>query len=526
MAAEKTALSNHVPKRSASPLAADHSGHDSGSSTSRSSVAPLLRVADFDGNGKVNRADINKLSAHLFSSEGNRKYHPLYDLNADHKINQRDLLRATSDLGATVPLLDQQIARATQATMRYYGPRGLKRAIADGYLPITQEAKGHGIHYVNLTLSNQISNQKQLDIERPVGLNFNDEGNLAAVFYLRLPRRLPATPENPAQGLLVDPTDDTPPDTSFDGLTSADWHHHHSAWVTGVGNLNSERVYFEEDVPTGIIAQRLQQSQFKLFPESDKYYIPKVWMLHGWFHSLNPEGTFGENNPNLSPYAVEELGDPHHQLNLPLIRGTEVGETIVGTAADERINGFAGDDSITGNGGRDHIWGSDGNDLLIGDGIPQPSAQPSARPQSRHSGSMAGPHRTSIEYDDILYGGSGLDRLFGQTGNDKLFGGIGNDQLDGNAGDDLLRGGLGRDTLRGGIGRDSFVLVIGAGTDTIVDFKIKSDKLILVGELVPESLVITQQQNGAAIRSGNETLAVLNGVNANQLIAADVFTIA
>ena len=506
-------------KRAASSLAAEQPGHHSNNSAIPSgSVAPLLRVADFDGNGKVNRADLNDLTDRLFSAKGDDDYHPLYDLNADYKLNLRDLVRATADLGAAVPLLDQQIARATQATMRYYGSQGLQHAIADGFLPFTQEFNGHGIHYLNLRLAREISNQKQVDIKRPVGLNYDTEGNLVAVFYLRAPRALPADPANPLQGLMVDPTDDAPPDTSFDTVTSENWHHHHNPWATGLGNLNSEQVYFEEDVPVEIVAQRLQQAQFKLFPESDIYYVPKLWMLHGWVHSLNPDGVFADDKPNLSKYAPELLGDPHHQLSIPLIKGTEVGGEILGTSAAERINGFGGDDSITGNGGHDHIWGSYGNDLLQGDRPLQS--------QSEDSSSVVSSQSELHEHDDILYGGNGQDRLYGQSGHDQLFGGVDPDRLHGGIGDDLLRGGLDNDILRGGGGNDSFVLAIGEGTDTIEDFRIELDKLVLVGNLTRGSLSITQQQNSTLISTINETLAILPGVNANQLIAADVFTIA
>lgn len=500
---------------------ADHSDHHhDGSAKPTGSVTPLLKVADFDGNGKVNRADIRALTARLNSAHGDEDYHPLYDLNADHKLNLRDLVRATADLGATVPLLDQQIARATQATLRYYGSQGVKHAVADGYLPFTQELKGHGIHYINWRLALEIGNQKQIDIKRPIGLNYDAEGNLVAVFYLRIPLRQQASPTNPVQGLLIDPTDDAPADVSFDTLTPADWHHHHSPWLSGIGNLNAKRVYFEEDVLPEIAAQRLQQSQFKLFPESDKYYVPKIWMLHGWFHSFNRDGVFAHTNPDLSVYAPEELGDPHHELNIPLIRGTEASEPILGTAADERINGFSGDDSIVGNGGRDHIWGSYGNDLLQGDRSLQPLSQSATT--SHPTGHHSGPH----QHDDILYGGLGQDRLYGQTGDDKMFGGVNNDQIFGGTGDDLLRGELGRDTLQGGNGRDAFVLAQGEGSDTIGDFKTQFDKLILVGGLTRESLSVTQQQNNTLISAAGQTLAVLTGVNANQLLAANVFTIA
>ncbi len=173
---------------------------------------------------------------------------------------------------------------------------------------------GHGIHYYNPTLANEVGNLKELDIERPVGLNYDAEGNLLAVFYLRIPERQKATPENPLAGLLIDPADDFPP-SSFATLTADDWHHHHNAWITGIGNLNSESIYFEEEVPASTIISRLQQTNFELFPKSDQYYAPKFWMLHGWFHSLNPEGTFGNLHPDVGIYAPQELGvhGEHHE---------------------------------------------------------------------------------------------------------------------------------------------------------------------------------------------------------------------
>jgi len=45
---------------------------------------------------------------------------------------------------------------------------------ADGYIPLTQEAIGHGIHYYN-RLADEVSNLEQLDIQRPVGLNYDDK---------------------------------------------------------------------------------------------------------------------------------------------------------------------------------------------------------------------------------------------------------------------------------------------------------------------------------------------------------------
>lgn len=127
----------------------DHS-HNSGENHegTQDSAIPILSVADFNGDGSVNNLDIEDLTARSGSVAGEDLYHPLYDLNANGTIDEQDLTEANNDLGVDVPLLDQQIAQATQATMKYYGSEGLEQAIADGYLPSTQEAMGVAIAYL------------------------------------------------------------------------------------------------------------------------------------------------------------------------------------------------------------------------------------------------------------------------------------------------------------------------------------------------------------------------------------------
>ncbi|HAG83412.1 MAG TPA: calcium-binding protein, partial [Cyanobacteria bacterium UBA12227] len=113
------------------------------------------------------------------------------------------------------------------------------------------------------------------------------------------------------------------------------------------------------------------------------------------------------------------------------------------------------------------------------------------------------------------------DRIGGKAGNDQLYGEEGDDQIWGDDGDDLLRGGLGDDILvgddfSGGRGRDTFVLAIGEGTDTIRDFRFGEDVIGLVGLSFSE-LSIIQQGKNTVIAFGNETLAVLDQVNASAL---------
>ncbi len=468
------------------------------------SLTSILSVPDFNGDGNVDNADVRDIISRYEAVEGDDLYHPLYDLNANGEIDNYDLENVIHGLGEDVPLLDQQIAQATQATMKYYGSGGQEQAIADGYLPFTQEVMGHGIHYYNPTLAYEVGNLEELDIERPVGLNYDNEGNLLAVFYIRTPQRQEANPENPLAELLADPADDFPP-SSFDTLTADDWHNHESAWATGLGNLNSESVYFEEDVPVEAIVSRLQNAEFQLFPESDQDYSPKFWMLHGWFHSLNPNGTFAITNPNEGLYAPQELGvhGAHHSGDVdPLIAGTDAGEGLFGTDNDDRINGFGGDDWILGGLGDDSIWGSHGNDWIRGDD-----------------------DYASESGDDMLYGGPGDDLIIGHGGSDRLFGGTDNDRLVAGEGDDLLRGSLGHDILTGNQGSDSFVLAVSEGTDIITDFEIEFDTLVFYSGVTSETVSISQLDNNTVLSFADETLAILNGVNADDLIASggDVF---
>ncbi len=474
--------------------------HDSDISTSTSTS--ILGVPDFNGDGNVDNADMRDIIARYEAVDGDDLYHPLYDLNVNGMIDNDDLESVIHDLGTDVPLIDQQIAQATQATMQYYGSGGQEQAIANGYIPLTQELQGHGIHYYNPTLGDEIGESEELDIESPVGLNYDNEGNLIAVFYLRFPQTLEATAENPLGELMIDPANDFPP-SSFDTLTVDDWHNHQSMWFTGVGNLNSELVYFDEDTPFEAIVSRIQQIDFQVFPESDQGYSPKFWMLHGWFHSFNPNGTFAITNPNQGLYAPQELGvhGGHHAGNSdPLIVGTDAGEGLFGTDNNDRINGFGGDDWILGGLGNDSIWGSHGNDWIRGDDD-----------YSSESG------------DDILYGGPGHDLIYGHGGSDRLFGGTDNDQLIGGEGDDLLRGSLGYDVLTGDGGSDSFVIAVGEGADIITDFEVEFDTLVFYTGITSQTVSITQLDSNTALSFGDETLAILNGVNPDDLAGGNMF---
>lgn len=157
--------------------------------------------------------------------------------------------------------------------------------------------------------------------------------------------------------------------------------------------------------------------------------------------------------------------------------------TITGEDANDRLIGTDRDDLIKGNGGNDRLFGGLGNDKLVG--------------------------------------GFGDDLLEGGVGNDELYGNEGNDRLRGGDGDDRLIGGSGFNTLTGGTGADVFVLTVGAGFDTITDFRFGTgDRLSLSEGLSFSDLTITGVGRNTVISFGNDELALLRNVGAASLTEA------
>ncbi len=121
---------------------------------------------------------------------------------------------------------------------------------------------------------------------------------------------------------------------------------------------------------------------------------------------------------------------------------------------------------------------------------------------------------------DIIYGYGDRDRLWGQTGDDQLFGGDGNDKLFGEQGDDLLWGGSGYDRLSGGAGADGFVLSLGEGRDRITDFTLGVDIIIMTSDISLGQLEVEQAGRNTRLSYAGDTLAIINRIQASDLIAA------
>ncbi|MEG3893562.1 Calx-beta domain-containing protein [Microcoleus sp. MON2_D6] len=179
-------------------------------------------------------------------------------------------------------------------------------------------------------------------------------------------------------------------------------------------------------------------------------------------------------------------GDADLGSNSPnAILGTNGDDILSGDSANNVLMGMRGNDSLDGVLGNDTIFGGKGSDTILGS-----------------SG------------DDVLFGNRGADILNGDDGNDILYGG---------KGDDLLSGGLGIDTLVGGMGVDKFLLSTNSGTDTITDFEVGQDLLVLGNGLSFSQLAIAQDSGSTLIRFAQtgEILASLAGVSASSISAAN-----
>jgi len=103
---------------------------------------------------------------------------------------------------------------------------------------------------------------------------------------------------------------------------------------------------------------------------------------------------------------------------------------------------------------------------------------------------------------EISIGGESNDLLTGNAANNRLIGGRGDDTLAGAAGYDVLFGGLGNNTLTGGTQDDAFVIEKKANAvDTITDFQVNIDRIILSGFSGNAYSSISFVQEGANVRA-------------------------
>ena len=131
------------------------------------------------------------------------------------------------------------------------------------------------------------------------------------------------------------------------------------------------------------------------------------------------------------------------------------------------------------------------------------------------------PMLTATSSIAFIRGTDAAESIEGTATNEVIQGEGGDDIIAGRGGDDTLSGGAGEDILIGGVGSDRFVIELDSGIDKFIDFTQGEDQIALPSSLTFEQLSF----DGNDIQFGDETLATVAFLDANNLIAAD-FTIA
>ncbi|MBD1828331.1 DUF4347 domain-containing protein [Microcoleus vaginatus GB1-A2] len=191
---------------------------------------------------------------------------------------------------------------------------------------------------------------------------------------------------------------------------------------------------------------------------------------------------------------------------------TDGDDTLMGSASDDILRGKKGNDLLFSLDGNDWMNGNQGNDLTDG-GIGDDTLY----------GGKGFDTLTGGAASDFLSGNRGEDILIGEKADDTLYGGQGNDILLGGQGNDFLSGDLGDDTLIGDVGNDKFLLSTNSGIDTVTDFEVGKDLLVLGNGLSFAQLAIAEDSGSTLIRFAQtgEVLATISGVSASSISAVN-----
>jgi Ca2+-binding RTX toxin-like protein len=127
---------------------------------------------------------------------------------------------------------------------------------------------------------------------------------------------------------------------------------------------------------------------------------------------------------------------------------------------------------------------------------------------------------------DVLGGGDGADRLSGRGGDDLLFGDGGDDTLRGGDGSDELSGGNGDDLLVGGAGHDDFWQGLGSGRDTIQDFDVAEDHILVnasagITDWAGVQAALAEVEEGVTFSHSGGSVALLRGVTLASLTSGN-----
>lgn len=283
-------------------------------------LQPILSVGDFDGDGVVTKHDKKLLKRAIKKGE----YIAFFDLNADERLDKKDkkLLKKQKNKAST--LLDQQLAELFWATEAY---REVGAANADGFRRFTQVLQGHGQHYARLPFvptadggldpNYENISDGDLVIGEPEGLNYDENGNLVAVFYyhgidVKDWVFVNEAGDEAAIGAMFQQAVQMTMHSAMSGSVEpylfddehASWHQHWgSCWdgldyISMYSNVEQEPFFNQAMFPQECSARESENQR--------QGYLPGFNMLHVWLYKLNPCGLFAGTHPDVSTAFPEE----------------------------------------------------------------------------------------------------------------------------------------------------------------------------------------------------------------------------
>jgi serralysin len=184
--------------------------------------------------------------------------------------------------------------------------------------------------------------------------------------------------------------------------------------------------------------------------------------------------------------------------------GNSLSNLIYGNTAANSLVGNDGNDTLLGNDGIDYLYGGNGNDSLNGGNdydvlkggsgadtlnggagndiasyyeATTPTLVVNLSNTALNTGDALGDIYIDIEW--LQGSGTGNNNLTGNANSNNLYGYNGNDTLNGGGGNDALSGGNGNDRFHFSGGAISTTVTSLIGIDTIVDFAVGVDKVVL-----------------------------------------------
>ena len=261
---------------------------------------PIINVADYDGNGVVDEADVTDIESVIQENI----YYTLYDRNVDGQIDQLDLELTKSDLVKTSTDLDQDITSLFHKVKSLQTVDGLLGLYEQGFSPGTSSLAGHGEHWSNEIGNDTIGGQAQAQFLRAEGLNVSKTDNKVwALFWgqnaeLEFANGATDFPSLSGEWMnsQVKSFTDEPP--AFDNVDASRWHTHAGLCITFKSNefiLNQHTTFNQ--------CQSMEDDS-----RGDGEISPwiNIWMVHAWLFVPNPKGLFANTHPCMDQESPAE----------------------------------------------------------------------------------------------------------------------------------------------------------------------------------------------------------------------------